>query len=53
MTPTDVKKSQKEPVSNVDPISLKKNSKLKGGSIHEIGEIDDEYLDENLHNNNF
>ena len=26
--------------------------KLKGGSMHEIGEANDEYFDENLHNNN-
>ena len=33
-------------------MATKKKSKVKGGSVHEIDEINDKYFDENLHNNN-
>ena len=54
MTSNDFKKPQKievvKRVSNV--VSTSKKNKLKGGSLWEILEINDEYLDEILHNNN-
>ena len=42
-------------ISNTDSAvnrTTTKKSRLKGGSVHEIGEINDEHLDEILHNNN-
>ena len=33
--------------------ATKKKRKLEGGSVHEIGEINDENSDEIFHNNNF
>ena len=54
MTSNDSKKPQKvevvKRVSNV--VSISKKNKLKGGSLWEFLEINDEYLDEILHNNN-
>ena len=55
----DLKRPQKielvKPVSNavttVNDTTNDKN-KLKGGSVHEIDEINDEYSDEILHKNN-
>ena len=47
MTSNDLK-----PTSDNEPARNKKN-KLKGGSIHENIEINEHYLDENLHNNDF
>ena len=40
-----------KPISTVNHIT-KKKTKLKGGSMHEIDEINGEYLDEILHNTN-
>ena len=59
MTSNDLKRSQKsklvKPDTNAEPAvnsTTNKRSKVKDGSVHYIGEIDDEQLDEILHNIN-
>ena len=50
----DLKRSRM--ISNTDSAvnhATNKKSKLKGGSMHEIGEINDENSDEILHTNKF
>ena len=50
----DVKRLQITPnVRSTFNHTTNKKTKLKGGSMHEIGEINDDFLDEILHKNNF
>ena len=51
MTINDLKVTSKNVNENGGKVKIKNN--LKGGSVHENVEISDEYLDENLQNNNF
>ena len=46
MTSNDLKATSNEPVKN------EKKNKLKGGSVHDIVEINEHYLDESLQNSN-
>ena len=59
MTSNDLKLPQKVQLVKTDskPDSVvkcttNKRSKVKCGSVLEVGEVNDECLDENLHNNN-
>ena len=59
VTSNDLQRPQKnklgKPNSNADSAvnrTTNKKSKLKGGSMHEIDEINDEYLDKIFHKNN-
>ena len=55
-TSNDLKRPQKSELVKPDSVANRitnKKSNMRRGSMHEIREINEEYLDEIFHNNNF